>query len=283
MNAVEVKNLKKEYKDFTLNIKNLEVKEGFITGFIGPNGSGKTTTIKAIMNMTKCSDGEILVFGESILENLKVKEDIAAVLDISGFLEESKVKNIKNTIRRFYGKWDEVLYGELINRFKINEEAFYGKLSKGQKKLFELALALSRKPKILIMDEPTASLDPVVRSEFLEIIQNQMIDENLTVFYSTHVTTDLDKCADYIILIYNGKIILYNEKDYILESHSIIKGKNELLDDETKKVFISIKKNGFGFEALTPNKVEAYEIFGDEVIYQNPNLEDIMLYYTRRE
>ena len=194
MNAVEVKNLKKECKDFTLNIKSLEVKEGFITGFIGPNGSGKTTTIKSIMNMTKCSDGEILVFGENILENLKVKEDISAVLDISGFLEESKVKNIKNSIKRFYEKWDEVLYSELINRFKINEEAFYGKLSKGQKKLFELAVALSRKPKILIMDEPTASLDSERAFEVVDILARETKNKQKATIMVTHDERLIDYC-----------------------------------------------------------------------------------------
>ncbi|GAA0085170.1 ABC transporter ATP-binding protein [Clostridium sp. CTA-7] len=281
--AIEIKNLIKAYKNFRLNIEELKVKEGFITGFIGPNGSGKTTTIKAIMNMIKCDSGEILIFGEDVLRNLKIKEYVGFVGDISGFLEESKIKNIKNNICKFYDRWDEGLYNELIKKFNINESMIYGKLSKGQKKQFELTMALSIKPKVLIMDEPTANLDPVVRNEFLEILQEQIESEDLTIFYSTHVTSDLDKCADYIIFIYKGEIVLYGEKDEILEKHSLIKGKKELLDKETKKYLISIKINGFGFEGLTSNKVEAYEIFGNEVIYEKPTLEDIMLYYTRRD
>ena len=282
MEAIEIKNLKKEYKNFKLNIEELKVKEGFITGFIGPNGSGKTTTIKSIMNMIKCDEGEILVLGENISENPKVKEEIGFVGDVCGFLEESKLKNIKVSISRLYTNWDEKLYNNLINKFNLNEFSIYGKLSKGQKKQFELAIALSIKPKIIIMDEPTASLDPIIRNEFLEILQEEMEKENLTIFYSTHVTSDLEKCADYIIFIYKGKIILYGEKDEILEQHSIIKGKKELLDNETRKYLISIKTNGFGFEGLTSDKKEAFEIFGNEVIYEKPTLEDIMLYYTRR-
>lgn len=282
MEAIEIKNLKKEYKNFKLNIEELKVKEGFITGFIGPNGSGKTTTIKSIMNMIKCDEGEILVLGENISENPKVKEEIGFVGDVCGFLEESKLKNIKVSISRFYTNWDEKLYNNLINKFNLNESSIYGKLSKGQKKQFELAMALSIKPKIIIMDEPTASLDPIIRNKFLEILQEEMEKENLTIFYSTHVTSDLEKCADYIIFIYKGKIILYGEKDEILEQHSIIKGKKELLDNETRKYLISIKTNGFGFEGLTSDKKEAFEIFGNEVIYEKPTLEDIMLYYTRR-
>jgi ABC-2 type transport system ATP-binding protein len=282
MEAIEIKNLKKEYKNFTLNIKNMEVKKGFITGFIGPNGSGKTTTIKAIMNMVKPDDGSVLVLGKNIWEDLKVKELIGFIGDVSGYLEECKIKNIKKNVCRFYDNWDEALYNHLINKFQLSENSIYGKLSKGQKKQFDLAVALAIKPKILIMDEPTANLDPVVRNEFLEILQEQMEKNDLTIFYSTHVTSDLDKCADYIIFIYKGEILLYDEKDKILDKYSIIKGKNELLDEETKKYLISIKSNNFGFEALTPNKEEAYEIFGEEVIYEKPNLEDIMLYYTRR-
>lgn len=281
--AIEIKNLKKEYKNFKLNIEELKVKEGFITGFIGPNGSGKTTTIKAIMNMIKYDEGDILVLGENISDNPKLKESIGFVGDVCGFLEESKLRNIKTSVSRFYTNWDENLYNRLINKFNINETLVYGKLSKGQKKQFELTMALSIKPKIIIMDEPTASLDPIVRSEFLELLQEEMEKENLTIFYSTHVTSDLEKCADYIVFIYKGKVILYGEKDEILEKHSIIKGKKELLDNETRKYLISIKTNGFGFEGLTSNKKEAFEIFGNEVIYEKPTLEDIMLYYTRRD
>ena len=144
-------------------------------------------------------------------------------------------------------------------------------------------MALATKPKVLIMDEPTANLDPVVRNEFLEVLQEQMEEEENTVFYSTHITSDLEKCADYIIFIYKGQVILQGEKDYILETHSIVKGKKELLDEDTKNVLISVKSTGYNFEGLTNNKKNAFDIFGNEVIYERANLEDIMLYYTGRK
>lgn len=280
MNAIEIKSLKKNFGNFKLDIKNLIVKEGFITGFIGPNGAGKTSAIKAIMGMINCNPEDILIFNKNINE-IKTKEEIASVLDESGFMEEIKVKFIKANIKNFYNSWDENLYKELITKFNIDEDNLYGKLSKGQMKLFELAIALAKKPRLLIMDEPTASLDPVIRSEFLEIIQNQMIGGDLTVFYSTHVTTDLDKCADFIILLNKGQIVLSEEKDKLLEEHTLVKGKIELLSKETKECFVSIKENEFGFSGLTNNKRLAYELFGEEAIYNKPNLEDIMLYYTR--
>lgn len=283
MEAIEIKGLEKSYNKFKLDIQELIVKKGFITGFIGPNGSGKTTTIKAIMDMVKADKGEISVLGEDIKTNTDMKETLAFVGDTCGFLEESKLKNIKKTVSRFYKKWDEPLYKKLIEKFGLDESIVYGKLSKGKKKQFELTMALARKPKVLIMDEPTANLDPVVRNEFLEVLQEQMEEDENTVFYSTHITSDLEKCADYIIFIYKGQVILQGEKDYILETHSIVKGKKELLDEDTKKVLISVKSTGYNFTGLTNDKKKAFEIFGNEVIYERANLEDIMLYYTGRE
>lgn len=282
MNAIKITDLQKDYKDFSLNIKNLNVPTGYITGFIGPNGSGKTTTIKSILGMIKPNSGIIEVLDSDISKNIKIKEDIAYVGDVSGFLEESKIYNLHRVISNFYTNWDEVLYKKYINNFKINEDKLYKDLSKGQKKQFELIMALSHHPKLLIMDEPTSSLDPLIRNDFLELMQSHMEIDNMTVFYSTHITTDLDKAADYIVMIYNGNILLQDEKDSILENHVLVKIKKELFDESIRKEFISIKENSFSFEGLMNSKEKAYELFGNEAIYEKCNLEDILMYYTRR-
>lgn len=282
MNAIKITDLQKDYKDFSLNIKNLNVPTGYITGFIGPNGSGKTTTIKSILGMVKPNSGIIEVLDSDISKNIKIKEDIAYVGDVSGFLEESKISNLHKVISNFYTNWDEVLYKKYINDFKINEDKLYKDLSKGQKKQFELIMALSHHPKLLIMDEPTSSLDPLIRNDFLELMQSHMEIDNMTVFYSTHITTDLDKAADYIVMIYNGNILLQDEKDSILENHVLVKIKKELFDESIRKEFISIKENSFSFECLMNSKEKAYELFGNEAIYEKCNLEDILMYYTRR-
>lgn len=282
MNAIKIKNLQKDYKDFLLNIKELNVPTGYITGFIGPNGSGKTTTIKSILGMVKPTNGNIEVLDCDISKDIKIKQDIAYVGDVSGFLEESKISNLHKVISNFYSNWDEELYKKYINEFKVNEDKAYKDLSKGQKKQFELIMALSHHPKLLIMDEPTSSLDPLIRNDFLELMQRHMELDNMTVFYSTHITTDLDKAADYIVMIYNGNIILQDEKDSILESHIIVKIKKDLLDNNLRKEFISLKENSFSFEGLMSNKDKAYELFGDEAIYEKCTLEDILMYYTRR-
>ena len=283
MNSIEIRNLQKDYKNFSLTIDNLDIPEGYITGFIGPNGSGKTTTIKSLLGMVKPNSGEIKILNANINKDTKTKENIAYVGDESGFLEESKISNLHKIISKFYSNWDEELYKKYINKFQINESKLYKDLSKGQKKQFELIMALSHHPKLLIMDEPTSSLDPIIRNEFLDLMQDHMEMDNMTVFYSTHITTDLDKAADYIVMIYKGKILLKGEKDEILDSHVIVKIKKELVDSNIKKEFISLKESAFGFEGLISDKRKAYDIFGDEAIYEKCTLEDILLYYTRRD
>ena len=282
MNSIEIRNLQKNYKNFSLNIDNLDIPEGYITGFIGPNGSGKTTTIKSLLGMVKPDSGEIKILNSNINKDTKTKENIAYVGDESGFLEESKLSNLHKIISKFYPNWDESLYQNYLTKFNIDESKLYKDLSKGQKKQFELIMALSHHPKLLIMDEPTSSLDPIIRNEFLELMQNHIEMDSMTVFYSTHITTDLDKSADYIVMVYNGEILLQGEKDYILDNHVLIKSKKALIDNTIKKQFISLKENAFGFEGLISNKKKAYELFGNEAIYEKCTLEDLLLYYTRR-
>lgn len=282
MNAIEIRNLSKTLDGFTLSIDKLDIKKGFITGFIGPNGSGKTTTIKLIMNMLNRDNGTIKVFDKEYkIDDLSIKETIGYVGDISGYMKEAKLKDIKKNIALFYKNWDESLYKYYLNKFNIDENKIYKELSKGQQKKFELIMALCHHPKLIIMDEPTANLDPIVRNEFIEVLQEHIEKDGVTVFYSTHITSDLDKVGDYLVFIYNGKIILSGDKESILESHRIIRGSKELLDDDTKKAFISYKESSFGFEGLTSNHKVAYEIFGEEVVYDKANLEDILMYYTR--
>ncbi|MDU4319673.1 MAG: ABC transporter ATP-binding protein [Clostridium sp.] len=281
MKAIEFKGVKKRRGNFQLSIDDLLIESGYITGFIGPNGSGKTTTIKLIMNMLKMDSGIIKVFNNDIRDYFAYKSEIGYVGDEAGFLDTVKVKNIKKYMSNFYEKWDEDLYKKYISKFRIDENKLYKDFSKGQKKQFELIIALSHHPKLIIMDEPTANLDPRVRSELLEMLQEHIEREKATVFYSTHITSDLEKTADYIVMIYEGKIILTGIKDELLEEHAIIRGKTELLDMESEKILRGIKINRYGFEGMTSDKNKAFEIFGKEVVYDKATLEDILLFYTR--
>lgn len=281
MKAIEFKGVKKRRGNFQLSIDDLLIESGYITGFIGPNGSGKTTTIKLIMNMLKIDSGIIKVFNNDIRDYFAYKSEIGYVGDEAGFLDTVKVKNIKKYMSNFYEKWDEDLYKKYISKFRIDENKLYKDFSKGQKKQFELIIALSHHPKLIIMDEPTANLDPRVRSELLEMLQEHIEREEATVFYSTHITSDLEKTADYIVMIYEGKIILTGIKDELLEEHAIIRGKTELLGMESEKILRGIKINMYGFEGMTSDKNKAFEIFGKEVVYDKATLEDILLFYTR--
>lgn len=282
-NILEVKNLKKSFKDFSLNDINITLPRGYIMGFIGPNGAGKSTTIKLIMNLLKKDDGEIKIFGmDHIQEEKKIKNKIGFVYDENYYYEELTLNEMKTIIAPFYSDWNDQLYHQYLKDFGLKNNKKIKDLSRGMKMKFSLAIALSHNAELLIMDEPTSGLDPVVRSEFLDILSDLMQNEDKGVLFSTHITSDLDKIADYITFINNGEIVLSDTKDQVIESYAIIKGKKELLDSDTRKEFIGVRENQFGFEALTNNKAKVRKLFKDEVIIERPSLEDIMLYYTRR-
>lgn len=281
-NILEIKNVSKSYKDFSLKNINITLERGFIMGFIGPNGAGKSTTIKLIMNLIKKDSGKIKVFGLDHLEKeQEVKERIGFVYDENNFYEELTGKELKNFIRSFYHQWNEKIFQQYANMFQLPLNKQIRNYSKGMKMKLSLAIALSHEAELLIMDEPTSGLDPIVRSEMLEILQSLIVDENKSVFFSTHITSDLEKVADYITLIYNGEIKLSKTKDELLEEYCIVKGNKEILKTGCKELFVGLKQHEYGFEALSSRKREVKELFGDSVIIEKPTLEDIMIYTTK--
>ncbi|PRR69471.1 ABC transporter ATP-binding protein [Clostridium thermopalmarium] len=282
-NILEVNNLRKKYKDFTLNNISFTLEKGYIMGFIGPNGAGKSTTIKLIMNLIHRDSGYIKIFG---LDNLKhekeVKNRIGFVYDENYYYEDLTMEGMKKIIAPFYSKWDDSSFYKYMKDFNLDPKKKIKTLSKGMKMKFSLAIALSHNAELIIMDEPTSGLDPVFRREILDILYSIIQDENKSVFFSTHITTDLEKIADYITFINNGNIVFSKPKDDILESYGIVKGGLELLNSHTKKEFLGISENRFGFEALTDNVENIKKVFKNEVIIEKPTLEDIMVYTVRR-
>lgn len=280
---LEIKNLRKSFKDFTLKDISLTLEKGYIMGFIGPNGAGKSTTIKLIMNLLKKDGGKIKLFGlDNIEHEIEVKNRVGFVYDENHFYEELTVNEMKSIIAPVYKKWDDSIFNKYIKEFDLPAKKKIKDLSKGMKMKFSLAVALSHHADLLIMDEPTSGLDPVIRSELLDILSSLIQDENKGIFFSTHITSDLDRIADYVALINNGKIVLNTTKDSIIDNYGIVKGKKELINSDTKKIFIGIRENKFGFEGLVDDKKKARNLFGDNVIIEKPSLEDVMLYYTRR-
>ncbi len=278
MNAVEIKNLEKSMGDFKLHIDSLEIKEGFVTGIIGTNGAGKTTLMKLIMNILNQDYGKIKIFGEDFDKNKKhIKELIGYLGHETLYPVDFTLEDIKSSISIFYKNWDEKLFNNYIGDFKLNLQNKYKDLSKGQKVKFDLAMILSYHPKLIILDEPTANLDPLFREEFLDVLQLQMEKDLSTVIYCTHITSDLDKIGDYFIAMDKGKIIFNEDSENIRNNYVIVKGRKELLNEETKEVFQYVTENEFGFRGISNNKIEVQEVFGEEVLYERPKMEDILI------
>lgn len=284
MNAIVFQNVQKQLGDFKLNIQGLGIKQGYITGFVGENGAGKTTTINLIMDMLIADTGKIEVFGMNTREKAEIiKEDIGYVGDPTGYPEESRLKDIKRMIAPFYKTWQEDLFKKYASHFEVNLNKKYSDLSTGQKKQFALIMALSHRPKLILLDEPTASLDPVVRNEVLEMLMEHMQNEEVTVFYSTHITSDLEKAADYVVYIKNGQIVINAEKQQLTDSYCIVKGPKALFEKDTRKYLLGAKQTSFGFEGLVADRKTAREIFGEEVKYISPTIEDIMLFLSEKK
>ncbi|PEL00931.1 sodium ABC transporter ATP-binding protein [Bacillus toyonensis] len=280
MNAVlKVKNLNKAYENFSLKDVTFSLNQDCITGFIGTNGSGKTTTIKAILGLVLKDSGNINFLENDIDKHeRKSKNKIGVVLDEGYFYDELTLKEMKNVIAPSYTEWDEQVFLKYIKQFNLNLGQKISTLSKGMRMKFAVALALSHHADLLIMDEPTSGLDPLVRSELIDILLDFMKEPGKSVFFSTHITSDLDKIADMIILIDNGQILIDEEKDVLVETHALVKGDNQLINNQTKKLFLNLSQTKYGFEGIT-HKIDDVCRLMPGVLMERPTIEDIMLSY----
>ncbi|WP_188033483.1 ABC transporter ATP-binding protein [Bacillus licheniformis] len=281
-NVIELRHVHKSFDGFQLKDFSMNVKKGFITGFIGGNGVGKSTTIKLIMNLLQPDSGTITVFGMNYKEHEKeIKQRIGFVFDSNIFYEHLTLAEMKDIVKRSYVNWDEQVFNDYVNTFNLPLTKKIKTFSKGMIMKASLTVALSHHAELIIMDEPTSGLDPIFRRELLEILHQLMQDGDKTIFFSTHITTDLDKIADYITFIDKGEHIFTKDFYEIEEQYAIVKGGMELLDRETEQEFIAVRKSTNGFEALTANKSRTEKIFGDMALIEKPTLEDIM-FYTKK-
>jgi ABC-2 type transport system ATP-binding protein len=279
---LEVKGLRKSFKDFTLQDISFSLPRGFIMGLIGPNGSGKSTTIKLIMNLMRKEAGEIRVCGlDTHRHELAVKQKIGFVYDENHFYDELTVLEMKKIVAPFYREWDEEAFAYFVHRFKLPVGKKIKELSKGNKMKFALTVALSHHAELIIMDEPTAGLDPVMRSELLEVLGELIQDERKGVLFSTHITTDLDKVADYITMINEGRVLFSVAKDTLQETCGLVKGGKSQLTPEVKDRLIGLREGSFGFEGLTTNRKQMQDLLGEQGIIERPTLEEIMVYLVR--
>lgn len=281
-NVITLDHIKKTYGNFALDIEHLEIKSGYITGIIGENGAGKSTMLKIIMDALRPDTGAVEIFGAKVDQNfVYYKQQIGFVGESSGFVDECTAAQIKNMFSPFYENWDDNLYNQYIKQFNIPSNVKLKKLSKGQNKIFNLIMVLSYHPKLIILDEPTANLDPVVRNELLQILSDLMLDETISVLYSTHITSDLEKTSDYVIYLHQGKIKLNAEREVLEENYCIVKGDNALLTDEVLGLLEHPIKTNAGFKALCSNKSRIAALLGGEAVIENATLEDMMIYTAK--
>ena len=282
-NVLEIKNLNKKYSGFELKNINCKLPKGTIMGLIGENGAGKSTTIKAILNIINTNSGEIKIFGlDNKKEEKKVKEKIGVVLDDSFLSEYLNAIDINKIMKNFYQNWDEKLYFKYIEDFKLPKKKMSKDFSSGMKMKLKIAVALSHHPKLLILDEPTSGLDPVARNEILDIFQEFIQDEENSILVSSHITSDLEHIADYITFINEGEIVLTKTKDELLENYGIVKCSEEEFKKIDKKDFLKYKKNKYEYDILVENKFEFKKKYNITII-DKPTIEDIMLIYIKGE
>jgi len=282
-NVLQIQEVSKHYEDFTLQNVSFTLPEGFIMGLIGPNGAGKTTIIKLIMNLIMKNSGNIEIFGMDYRKHeVEIKERIGFVYDNPNYYDHLNLKQIKNIIRPFYKNWDEKVFNDLVNKFDLPMKKVLKKFSRGMVMKAAIAIALSHHADFIIMDEPTSGLDPIFRRELLELLYELLQNEKKSILFSTHITSDIERIADYITFILDGKVIFSRSKDEILESYALIKGDNKLLTSEANGLFKGIRKSEFGFEALTDNVAEIKKKYGSDIVVDKASLEDIMYFSNLR-
>ena len=250
-------------------------------GLVGPNGAGKTTVIKLIMNLLRKGSGSVNVFG---LDNQKyekeIKQRIGFVYDENIYPEHLRLERIGALISGFYKNWDQDRFEKYLDRFDLDPKIKLSKLSRGMKMKFAIAIALSHDAELIIMDEPTSGLDPVFRREVLDLLHGIMEDGERSIIFSSHITSDLDRIADVVTLIDNGRIVLSMPYDEIMRKYRVMKGPKSLIDKIDPSWLQGARISKFGFDALCLEGEKAAREFGDTVVLEKPGIEDIMVYYS---
>lgn len=275
--AIELSDVTKIYNGFTLDHINLNVPTGCIMGFVGENGAGKSTTIKLILNLIKKNQGQVKVLGKDVSElSMDEKELIGVVMDTCCFPEVLNATDIGKISKKMYRHWDQKKYDNYLKEFNIPDKKAIKDFSKGMKMKLNISCALSHGAKLLVLDEATSGLDPVIRDEILDIFQDFIQDDTNTVFISSHITSDLEKICDYITLIHKGKLVFSEMKDELKESYGVLKCSEQELRHLPSNAVIRYRKNQFGIEALVKKTMVSKQMILDPA-----SIEDIMLFNIR--
>lgn len=251
INYLEVQGIRKSFPGFVLKDISFSLPKGYIMGLVGPNGAGKTTTIQLILNMLEKEHGKILVFGKDNAEGENsIKQDIGVVFDHIFYVDSWTVWDTEKAVSMFYSEWKHDVFKDMVERFDLPVNKRVGELSRGMQMKLMLACAFSHNARLLILDEPTSGLDPVVRDELLGILQDYIRDGESSVLFSTHITTDLERIADYITFINRGELFYTGSMEDLLSGYRVIKGGPKALTAELEKSIIGLRKTDMGFEGL---------------------------------
>lgn len=277
MALLEVEGLTKRYPGFTLDSVSFRLETGYIMGFIGRNGAGKTTTLKSMLGLVHADAGSVRIDGTGYREDEHLaKQKLGVAFGGVDYYPRARLSDIARVTRRFYEAWDETQYRALLQRFQLDEKKRVRELSQGMKVKFSLALALSHNAKLLLLDEPTSGLDPVSREELIELLQHIVEDGEHSILFSTHITSDLEKCADYITYIRGGRIAASTDLDSFKSEYRLVRGTRAQLTEPLVQKFIGARKNAFGFTALAKAE-DAAAMEGLEIA--PADLESIMIYF----
>lgn len=277
-----LKNVNKTFPQFTLHNINMELPKGMIMGVVGENGAGKTTVIQCILNLLKLDDGEIEVLGRKHTDPV-LKEDIGVVFDENNYFDTMNIQQINKMMQKIYKKWQADEFLEMCHtRFALPENKLIKDFSRGMHMKLAIAMALSHEAKLLILDEPTSGLDPVTRDEILDIFLDFVQDEHHSILLSSHISTDIEKIADYITYIHEGSVIFSKSKDELLENFGIMrcsKAQLSLIDEED---IIAKLEHDYSIDVLIDHKEVMKKKYKD-IVMDKPTLDDIMLLYAKGE
>lgn len=284
-NILEITKLEKKYKksNFSLDKVSFSVPYGSIMGFVGENGSGKTTTIKSILGIIKKDSGMITVFGQELSDcNVSLREDIGVVFDASNFNDTLTIAQLANVMSGVYKQWDSRKFLELRKQFNLPHNKKIRTFSRGMSMKLSIAVALSHNPKLLILDEPTSGLDPIVRDEVLDVFLDFVGDETHSILLSSHITSDLEKIADYITFIHNGRTLLTAKKDDIIYNYGVARCKSEQFALMDKKDIVAYRKKDYQIDVLLADKMTAAAKYKGVVIDQ-VTVDEIMILLVKGE
>ena len=281
-NAIEIKGLDVALCGFKLKNINMEIPKGVVVGLIGKNGAGKTTLIKTLTDVYLPEKGTISYDGRNMYENaVEIKQSLGIVYDDMYYPSSFKAKKIVKMIAPLYPDFDMDKWHELMKKFGLDEKKRPIEYSKGMQMKFMLAMVLARNPKILILDEPTAGMDPAARAELMELLQEYMMNDENTILFSTHITSDLDKIADYIAVMSDGELVVMEEKDRLLSEYALVQISKEAMTNELREKLVGLKENAFGYIGLTANRDSIAE--SDNVKLKRPTVEDLIVYGEKYE